>query len=77
MSKIKACVAFYVWLKAWISFTYHYMMVWEPGPPRTVSHEEYLEIVKRMETGPMRYEYQRVQELYQRADELWKGTKSP
>lgn len=52
----------------------HYLTVWEFGVNPAASREEKLAVMERIRTGPLRYEYERVERIKLDAVNLWFGT---
>lgn len=74
MRKLKALWYAAVWTKEWLLFTVRYLRVWEPtATHHLLSSEEADAIHERMSTGPLRYEYARVESLKERAIAAWDG----
>lgn len=71
MRYVRALAASAVWMKAYFRLCYHQAMVWE----RPVDYSrEYMDgWEERMRQGVMRYEYERVEQLKEKAIRLWEG----
>ena len=71
MNKLRGVWYALVYFMAWTKFSFHYVLVWEiPGPGGFLMSDGELEELKvRMANGPMRFEFERIQRLRQRAIE--------
>ena len=68
LNRLRGVVAFFVWVKEYFKLTFHTMKVWDA--PSGAGKEDVREWQERNETGPMRYEFERVERLKKRAERL-------
>jgi hypothetical protein len=62
-------------MKAYFGLCYHQFSVWDQ--PGDCSREGINEWQERMRQGMMRYQYERVEQLKEKAIRLWEGRREP
>jgi hypothetical protein len=75
MRYLRALAATLVWMKAYFGLCYHQCSTWDQ--PDGNSRESMNEWQERMRQGMMRYQYERVEQLKEKAIRLWEGRREP